>query len=510
MNGLPFSITRYLCGQWTDRTIFIYVLINEQGFVTDWSDNISPFYGLELNNQQPAYEQLIFLQGYLPYKETSPLILDSVNFDTGRSADVHIIPAEDNEICVLLFDVTESTKLRQQLQQKGNELSLLYEQEKRSMSALKKNYKILQHQKELLEDSNRAKNKFLYHINHDLKNPLNGISGFLQLLQMCGKPLDEEQKSYIEEIKNSSNYMLDLVNELLDIAKIESGHINIKPELLIPTTIINESINSLRPIAEKNNIFIINRISSNIPPLWIELLRFRQIITNFVSNSIKYNRNNGCIIIDSYIIKGSTLRITIKDTGFGIKPSQLEKIFDPFHTEIDSAGIGLNVCKQLVELMQGSVGVYSDIDLGSLFWIELPLEKELDIQKTPSKNTQHKALYLDNDEMNANLMSNLISQCSECDLQVATNVNEMLNILDKQSISVIFINTESFKQKYLQILHNLRLHSTAKKIPVVAIFDIDNDALEINTAMQAGFHDYMIKPFDFNFTLDFFERLKSV
>ncbi len=516
MNGLPFSITRYLCGQWTDRTLFIYVLVNKQGLITDWSDNITPFYGLKLNTQQTADEQLLFLQGCLPYDSAEPLILDSINFDTGRSADVHIIPAEDDELCVLLFDVTESTKLRQQLQQKSNDIALLYEQEKHSIRKLKQSYLRLERQKEISEAANRAKTTFLQHINHDLKNPLNGILGFLQLLEMHDEnPLDKDQQEYLQEIKNSSAYMLDLVNELLNIAEIESGRISINSELLTPSAIIHDSMNILKPIANSNNIRFIDRINLNIPPIYTDPVRFRQIMINFLSNGIKYNNPDGCIIISSYIVNNTKLRINIKDTGIGIQNDHLDSVFEAFErgaaekTNIEGTGIGLNVCQQLAELMQGSVGVYSDLGLGSLFWIELPLDTEI-INSASLENIQHTALYIDHEKISIDLTRDLINECSEYNVFAAKNIEKALESIEKQTISVIIIHTQSFENEYLQMLKQLQAHPLAKKIPIIALFDIKTPAGEITAAMQAGFYDYINQPFDFTLTLELFERLKSI
>ena len=516
MNKLPTKILNYLSGQRTDRSICVYILADEKGLVVEWSGDIHALYDFKLAQKQKIEEQLIFLQGLLPFEDPTPLILDSVKFETGRSADIHIIPVEEGNLCILLFDVTESTNLQQALQQKGNELTLLYNQQKRSMQTLKKNYIKLQHQKELIDDANRTKNKFLYHVNQNLKNPLNGISGFLQLLSMSGQSFTGEQREYIREIKNSSDSMLTLINELLNIAQIETGQVNLKPELIAPTAMINKTINNLKGVATKNKLSIISKTHSNFPPLWVEPLRFKQIIANFISNAIKYNREQGCILVNSYVVKKSILRITVKDTGVGIEPSRLENIFDVFHrnaTELDDAngsGIGLSVCKQLTELMLGSVGVYSDIGLGSLFWMELPLEKETIRQEIQEKNIQYNALYFDKDDINFNLMKNLVGQCSDYQLQCATNESEMFSILGKNATSVIFINTENLNQEYLHILQRIKESSKIKKIPVIAIFNMESSPLEIKTAMEAGFYDYMIKPFDFNFTLELFDRLNAL
>ena len=515
MDRLSFNMTRYLCGQWTERTLFIYILINKEGLITEWSENVTCFTGVKLNKKQAADEQLMFLQGFLPFENCEPVVLDSVNFDTGKSADIHIIPSE-NELCVLLFDVTEASKMRQQLQQKSNEISLLYEQERRSMHTLRENYKQLQHQKEILEESNRIKTKFLHHVNHDLKSPLNAILGYIQLLDMYEKPLDEEQTEYVMEMEKASQYMLELVNELLDIAKIESGKITINNERLIPTTIVTDSISILRPIAEKNQIEFIVRMNHDIPLICVDPVRFRQVIINFLSNAIKYNHKDGCIIINAYVVKDSILRINIKDTGIGIDSEQLNKVFEAFergkaeNSGIEGTGIGLNVCKQLIELMQGSVGVYSYPGLGSMFWMELPLEKKHDTENFKLQNIKKYALYIDNERVGVHLMNNLINEFTDCQLLSANTLEQALEKLDKYSLSVILINCSSLKKQYLQILNKLQNYPQSKNVPIVAIFDDATEPVEIKKAMKAGFYDYLSKPIDFNFAIELFDRLKSI
>ena len=170
MDNLPFDVRRYLYKQCTEKTLFAYISIDKLDFSIEWSDNLSQLYGIELNQHQPIDEQLPFLAGIYPYEENHPLILNEVNFPTQRAADIHIVPSR-YKLCILLFDVTKVLQLHQELQQKRNELKLLYEQEMRSMRSLQQSYHDLKRQKEFAENANLTKSDFLRHISRDLTPP---------------------------------------------------------------------------------------------------------------------------------------------------------------------------------------------------------------------------------------------------------------------------------------------------------------------------------------------------
>lgn len=514
MNTLPFNITRYLYSQWTERTFFGYILVDKLKLPVDWSENISSLYGIQLYKDKCADEQLLFLQGLFPYTDEHVLVLDAVNISTDKSVDIHLVPSKD-ELCILLFDVTESSKLRQELQQKNNEIKLLYDQEVRSMRTLRQSYLELQRQKEEVEKANQAKSKFLQQITHDLKSPLNGILGFAQLMELCDETLSIEMQDYVQNIKISANHLLDLIHELLDIASIESGKIKINSEFLTVASLIKESCDVLKPIAEIKKISFINRLDIKLPQIWADSTRFRQIIINLLSNAIKYNKENGCIIISGYITNVYSIHINIRDTGIGIKLEDTYKIFDAFerasakNTLIEGTGIGLNFSKQLAELMQGTIGVYSDIGLGSLFWLEIPLTKNQlsEINISIKKQT---VLYIGDNQVHIDLMGYLLEERFSYTLLKANNSQMTLKFINDYPITVILLDTDIFSENYLNIFQALQTNTISKNIPVIALFGIDADLNNIKSALMAGFYDYMSKPFDFNLAMELFDRIAAV
>jgi hypothetical protein len=382
-----------------------------------------------------------------------------------------------------------------------------------SITLLQQNEQELLRLKDTAEAANRAKSIFLSKMSHELRTPLNAISGFAQLLELSEQPLTEEQQDCVNEIKAGSEYLITLINELLDVAKIESGKIQLSKQSLNAANVINELIHLLKGICEKNQIAFINRLNFELPPIWADPTRFRQIMLNFLSNAIKYNRYNGCVIISNYLLNQNMMRITVKDTGIGIDSEHLDKVFEAYErgaaetSAIEGTGIGLHVCKQLAELMQGSVHVCSEINVGGCFWVDMPLDKN-HIKINPLK-TRHNVLYIESEKNNIALMAHLLNQRANCNLFNASDLNSALQLLEIQNMSIILINAYSFKTHYLNFLTTLQNYPAIKNIPIVAIFDRTAEPVEIKKALQAGFYDYISQPFDFNFSMMVFDNLLS-
>lgn len=507
MNALPFDVRRYLYKQWNKKNIFGYILIGKLDFSIEWSENLSSLYGINLIQNQPADEQLLFLQGIYPYEKNEPLILEEVNFPTNRAADIHIVPSRYN-VCILLFDVTDKVLLHQELQQKRNEIKLLYEQEMRSMRILKQSYEELKRQKELAENANRIKSEFLQQITRDLKSPLNGILGFAQLLE---SPLVGDAFEYVQEIKNSGANLLAMINELLNVSEGES--IKLNPERVSVSNLIQESIDAFKPIAEEKNVDFIIRLNKDLPSILIDRLYLQQIINALLSNAIQYNKENGCIIISAYITCNQSIHINIKDTGTGIGAETLTTLFQPCKQDVvenpktGQSETSLSFCKQLTELMQGAIGVYSDVGVGSLFWLNFPLDNEQQIAKKPQKQT---ILYIEDNQAYLFLMNCFIEQYQGCCLLNAKNVPDIFELINNHPISVIFLDTDTFASDYLDIFQALQVYDKSKNIPVIALFNEDIEPGQIKAALNAGFYDYISKPFDFNQAMEIFDRLAAV
>jgi len=504
---LPYDISRYLYLHWTERDYFSYICIDRQGHLLKWDEEIQLFYGLDLNKQQLADEQLIYLSGFFPYEEPEICILEYVNFANGRTAHLHIVPTDDT-VYVLFFDATNAAKLKQELQQTHNELKLLYQQEVRSRELLQKTYIQLEQHKKIAEKANQFKSKFLKNISHDLKNPLNSILGFAELLEF-DPLLNEDQKDSVQMISNSSHYILQLITELLDAAKVETNNMTVKLEQTNIIDIIEKVIKLVQPMADKEQLSFFQRLHSEQINIWIDRLHFQKIIMNILSNAIKYNNPIGCIIISSYITQSNILRINIRDTGVGIATDQLDKVFEDFErgtassSDIEGTGLGLGICKQLVELMQGRTNVYSDTGLGSLFWLELPLSEAY----TDSK-TNLSVLFIEQQNINIELMNSLLDECSHYQLQCVENTQEAFKVLDRNTTSAIILSANL--TNYLEILHLLKAHHSSAELPVVVLFDCNVMPEQITKVLQAGAYDYLMTPFNVTFTNELFERLASV
>jgi len=230
------------------------------------------------------------------------------------------------------------------------------------------------------ERAQRAMGLFMSSMSHELRTPLNAILGFSQLMEYDKKtPLSESQKEGVGIIKQSGEHLLDLINELLDLSKIESGTLQIDHEMVEPRGIIDECLGLVQMQAKTADIEIKDETQGRaLPAVMGDGLRVKQVLLNFLSNAIKYNSENGQIVI-RYATEREMVKFSISDTGNGLSPEQLKNLFQPYarlgaeDTAIEGTGLGLTITKRLVELMNGAVGVESVQGKGSTFWVALPV-----------------------------------------------------------------------------------------------------------------------------------------
>ena len=239
--------------------------------------------------------------------------------------------------------------------------------------------------KDEAERANKAKSEFLSRMSHELRTPLNAILGFTQLLEM--DKLSPSQSKGVQHIKKGGSHLLNLINEILDISKIEAGKVNISLEKIDLDHTILEMVDQMNPLITDANLSI-ELIPSTANQLYImaDLKYLKQVLYNLLSNAIKYNTSGGSIKIkqelkDTSDIKPSIAKISVIDTGIGISNENISKLFIPFErieaqkNEIQGIGLGLSVTQKLIELMGGTLGVESKVGVGSTFWFEFPLEK---------------------------------------------------------------------------------------------------------------------------------------
>jgi PAS domain S-box-containing protein len=287
------------------------------------------------------------------------------------------------------------------------------------VSEINKTQKLLLEAKEEAERANQAKSMFLSQMSHNLRTPLNAIIGFAQILDLYQTvPLDSEQCEYIQNILDAGQHLLELINDVLNFAKIEAGRIEIASDNVSVHSLLRQSIGLIEPVAAQRGVSIHYQEVHHALMLLADSVRLKEILLNLLSNAIKYNHKGGSI--DVYcVVSHQRCRICVKDTGIGLSQEQQQRLFQPFErlgaetSNIEGTGIGLVICKRLIEAMNGEIGVESLQGEGSNFWIELPLSHEQSNQliATPRKEANVKAkcnrvLYIEDNEVKCELRAN--------------------------------------------------------------------------------------------------------
>lgn len=274
---------------------------------------------------------------------------------------------EEPHFVAIVRDISERKRVEQELQKSNEELEERVQQ---------RTSEYLQAKKEA-DHANQAKSEFLSNMSHELRTPLNAILGFSQLMNMDVK--DNQTKDNIHEIIDAGNYLLGLINEILDLSKIESGKVELSILKHNLNELIDDSLSLIEPLADKRSILIENKVSTSDINIYVDKIRFKQVLLNILSNAVKYNNENGKIIIDHSPMEENIHYISITDTGSGLTSAQQNNIFKPFerieseHSQIEGTGLGLAIGKNLIEQMGGAIGVKSEIGKGSCFWLKVPL-----------------------------------------------------------------------------------------------------------------------------------------
>jgi signal transduction histidine kinase len=238
--------------------------------------------------------------------------------------------------------------------------------------------------KERAELSDRAKSDFLANMSHELRTPLNGIIGFSEMLvdEKAG-PLSPQQKEFLTDILTSGRHLLTLINDVLDLARVASGKLELKPQAFSLTEAIAETCSIVKPMADQRNVAIDVDARADNDIVTLDPLRFKQVLYNLLSNAIKYNRDDGDVKVAVWVDKQNQIRLQVKDTGIGIKEEDLPRIFHDFvQLDIGSAkvhsgaGLGLALTKKILEEQKGSIIAESEVGKGSTFTVVLPLTPE--------------------------------------------------------------------------------------------------------------------------------------
>jgi PAS domain S-box-containing protein len=413
-------------------------------------------------------------------------------------------------------DATELQQAQQELQQLNNQLEEHVVQRTRQYVEAK----------EEAERANEAKSVFLSRMSHELRTPLNAILGFGQVLQ--SEDLDEYQHDSVNHILKGGEHLLNLINEVLDIARVESGHMDLSLEPVLVWEVVKEAVDLINPLAGTKGIQIDNTISpEGETHVQADRQRFKQVLINLLSNAVKYNRPGGYIHIFCQQVPAGQLRISVRDSGRGIAPQDLPQLFKPFerlgakHTNIEGTGLGLTLSKRLIEAMQGHMGVESTLGEGSLFFVELtlaqsPLEQIVtqqgmeSIQKQENTTSIIKHLLLIEDNLsNLRLIEMIIQRRPHIRLLAAMQGSIGLDMARQHQPDLILLDLHLPDITGHEVLRHLKESPETKDIPVV-ICSADATPTQVERLLVQGACAYLTKPINvkqFLQTLD--ETLRS-
>jgi PAS domain S-box-containing protein len=364
--------------------------------------------------------------------------------------------------------------------------------------------------KDVADRANQAKSEFLSRMSHELRTPLNAVLGFAQLLEMDG--LDDEHGESVQHILKGGRHLLDLINEVLDISRIESGRLTMSLEPIELAGAVREALDLIRPLAADQ------RIELEMEGSWpahgyvkADRQRLKQVVLNILSNAVKYNREGGTVTVRCIEADGDRLRVEVSDDGPGIRPELMERLFAPFDrlgaetTGVEGTGLGLALSKGLIEAMGGSLGVKSAVAQGSMFFIELPLVEApgttaeergaLESITIGGEAVSHVILYIEDNLANLKLIEGALNRRPGLTLLTAMQGSLGLDLARQHQPELILLDLHLPDISGQEVLRRLQVDPRTRQIPVIVI-SADATPGQTRDLLAAGARAYLTKPID--------------
>ncbi len=362
------------------------------------------------------------------------------------------------------------------------------------------------------EAASEAKTNFLSHMSHELRTPLNAIIGFAQLLQMdADETLTQRQADYVRIVLSGGQTLLELINDILDIANIETGHISLSMEAVSVPDVLSRVEEIMTPLAADKSVRLSVANADNLPPVFADDLRIRQVLQNLISNAIKYNVEDGRVIVEAQETPDAAIRISVRDTGGGISEERRDELFQPFSRlgaetkGIDGVGIGLALAKNLVEAMGGEIGFESAVGEGSTFWFNLPVATESARPAISSQDDSGGApidtgpaytmLYVEDNVSNLRLMEHLIATLPNVTLLSAPTPRLGLELARAHRPNVIVLDLHLPEMSGFDLFERLKAAPETRRTPVIALTAAAMPR-DVRRGIAAGFFRYMTKPIE--------------
>ena len=358
------------------------------------------------------------------------------------------------------------------------------------------------------ERANRAKADFLSQMSHELRTPLTAILGFAQLLEM--DELSDEQRSSVGHILSAGRHLLDLINEILDISRIETGKLTISPEPVAIDALLEEATAVVRPLAAARNVSLARAAVGAEVHVLADRQRLRQVMLNVLSNALKYNRDGGAVTISCTVTPSGAVKIAVADTGYGMAREHIERLFRPFDRlgkelgSVEGTGLGLALAHGLVVAMGGTIEATSELDAGTTFTIELALaegpiarlERTMpSVHSMAVRGARYVVLQIEDNVSNIQLVERIMHRRPDIDFITADHGRAGVDMARRRQPNLILLDLHLPDMPGHDVLHELRTVPETREIPIVVV-SADATRTQMTRLLDAGAFAYLTKPLD--------------